>query len=351
MTRARIRPSCRERGRAQRDPGGTSLNCRARQPKNQALLRARFRVAFFLAILGLSALLGNTVALAVGFLGVACGLCSLAVARRRGCYLAHTFVVVDWLVFACVVALAGATESWLLITVPFLTAGHLGLSRHAEWPYLLAPTALLVIVLGIADPNFGGHKLVSVGMIVALVSGGVVAAQRLALGRQRRQQRRRFDPASGLYTAESFRDIASVRLSVAAARGHSLAVVHVRLEGLAAIGRLHSCSREALIRRTAEHLKAQLRDGDLAFRLSAAEFAVLLPGSSLAEASRLASKAAQISVDGIAAGRRLELLAGAAAFPEQPSLEQLLNAARESARASSVMTERVAPSAELAAAQ
>lgn len=319
---------------------------------NRALLRARFRIAFFVALAGLCALLGHTAAIAIALVGVACGLCSLGVARRGGSHWAHSFVVLDWLIFGCAVALAGQSESWLLVTVPFLVAGHLGLSPYAEWPYLLSPAVLLVAVLGIADPSFAGHTLISVTMVSALVGGGAIAAQRLKLGRKRRDQRRRFDPVSGFYSTESFQEIGAARFELAAARGQTLSLVYVRLDGVQAIGRLHAHSRDALVKRAAAAVKVRMQDGDLAFRLGAADFAVLLAGRSRSDAQRFAAEAASTAIDGIAGGRRLELSTGTSCFPEHLSLEDLLRAARESARATVIASPEVgASSAKLAAAQ
>lgn len=326
--------------------------CSTRHLANRALLRARFRVAFFIALAGMCALLGHKAAIAIALVGVTCGLCSLGVARRGGCHWAHSFVVLDWLVFGCAAALAGQSESWLLVTVPFLVAGHLGLSPYAEWPYLLSPAVLLVAVLGIADPSFAGHTPISVAMLIALVAGGALAAQRLKLGRKRRDQHRRFDPVSGFYSAASFHEIGAARFELAAARGQTLSLVYVRLDGVQAIGRLHTHSRDAIVRRAASAIKARMQDGDLAFRLGVADFAVVLPKRSRLDAQRFAAEAASTALDGIAAGRRLELITGTACLPEHTRLEELLRAARESARAAAVTSPQLgASSAELAAAQ
>lgn len=319
---------------------------------NRALLRARFRIAFFMALTGLSALLGYNAALATALVGVACALCSLGVARRGGCHGAHSFVVLDWLVFGCAAALAGQSESWLLVTVPFLVAGHLGLSPYEEWPYLLSPAVLLVVVLGIADPSFAGHTLISVAMVGALVGGGALAAQRLKLGRKRREQRRRFDPVSGFYSAESLHEIGATRFELAAARGQTLSLVYVRLDGVQTIGRLHAHSRDAIIRRAASAIKARMQDGDLAFRLGVADFAVFLPDRSKQDAQRFAAEAATTAIDGIAGGRRLELVTGASCFPEHRRLADLLRAARESGQATAIASPELgSSSAQLAAAQ
>jgi hypothetical protein len=102
--------------------------------------------------------LGHWEAAVPALLGVALGAYSVQVARTRHEDLAHTFAVLDWLLLGCALVFSGGAESWLLGAVPVLAMGQLAGAPRKEWPYLLAPTLLLLIVLAIADPSLGGSR-------------------------------------------------------------------------------------------------------------------------------------------------------------------------------------------------
>ena len=217
---------------AEPGPHGRALSRPPHRRRSQALLRSRFRTLLFPLLAVLACAIGHPAAAAPAVLGVLIGLLSGAVARRQGQRLALSFAVLDWLLLGCVLALAGGVHSWLLGAVPILTAGQLGVSPHHDWPYLLAPASLLVIVLAIADPSLGGNKTVSVAVFLLLVAGGVAAAYRIDPSRARRARPARIDAVTGFHTAQRLREVAAPRLQVAAAEQQPLSLVYVQLEHL-----------------------------------------------------------------------------------------------------------------------
>jgi GGDEF domain-containing protein len=104
------------------------------------------------------------------------GVWSISVARSRGRSLSHTFVVCDWLLLGLTLALSGGMGSPLLAAVPLLVIVQLLPSDKAEWPYLVGPSLLVAIVLAIADPSLGGHKVFALGALAGLVLAGWAAA-------------------------------------------------------------------------------------------------------------------------------------------------------------------------------
>jgi hypothetical protein len=106
------------------------------------------------------------------------GVWSISVARSRGRSLSHTFVVCDWLLLGLTLALSGGMGSPLLAAVPLLVIVQLLPSDKAEWPYLVGPSLLVAIVLAIADPSLGGHKVFALGALAGLVLAGWAAAHR-----------------------------------------------------------------------------------------------------------------------------------------------------------------------------
>jgi hypothetical protein len=110
---------------------------------------------------------------AAAALGV--GVWSISVARGRGRSLSHTFVVCDWLLVGLTLALSGGMGSPLLVAVPLLVIVQLLPSDKAEWPYLVGPSLLVPIVLAIADPSLGGHKVFALGALAGLVLAGFAA--------------------------------------------------------------------------------------------------------------------------------------------------------------------------------
>ena len=63
--------------------------------------------------------------------------------------------------------------------MPLLVVAQLLPSEKAEWPYLVGPSLLLPIVLAIADPTLGGHRIFALGALAGLVLAGFALAVRL----------------------------------------------------------------------------------------------------------------------------------------------------------------------------
>lgn len=333
-------------------PRGLALSRPPRRRRSQALLRSRLRTFLFLALAVLACAISHPAAAAAAVLGVLIGLVSGAVSRRQGQRLALSFAVLDWLLLGCVLALAGGVHSWLLGAVALLTAGQLGVSPQHDWPYLIAPTSLLMVVLAITDPSLGGSQVVSVTVFLLLVAGGIAAAYRIDQGGARRARPARIDAATGFHTAQRLREITAPRLQVAAAEQQPLSLVYLQLEHFeGSRGFLGARGGEALIKGVAQRLRGRLGPDDLAFRLAPDAFALVLPGRSLSEARALAAATAHEVSGGLIAGRRQTLATGAAAFPAAGSVEELLSVARGAARRATLDEQSTPQVAELAAAQ
>jgi diguanylate cyclase (GGDEF)-like protein len=323
-----------------------------RRRRNPALLRGRFRTLFFL-LLGVSALLlGHRVAVAPCLIGVVLGLSSVSVARARGNDLAHTFAVADWLLLGCSLALSGGAGSWLLGFVPVLALGQLAGTPRREWPYLLAPTLLLLIVLAIADPSLGGSRAGGVAKLVILVAGGWVAATRLRRAPAPRQRPARVDDTTGFYTGERLSELLTAGMESALAEHRPLSVVCLRLEHFGDCRDfLGSQGSEQLVKGVARRIERRLDADDRAFRVRSDSFVLVLPGRSLAEARELAAGTSHDVSTSLIAGRRQTLAVGAASFPTVRRLEDLLAAARDEAAPAATDRQVVRPPVPLAAAQ
>ncbi len=314
-------------------------------------MRSRFRTLLFLLLALAACAIGRPAAAAPAVIGLAVALLSIGVARFRGHRLAHTFVVLDWLLLGCALALAGGVHSWLLVAVPLLAAGHLGVSPRHEWPYLLTPALVLLVVLAIADPSLGGNRLAGAAIVVLLVGGGVVTAHRLTLQRSRRMRPASIDAATGFYAAHRLPEIARVRMELAAADGAPLSIVYLRLQHYDDSRSLLGARKsEALVKGVARRLQHGLSGADLAFRLPPDAFVLVLPGRSIAEARDLASAAARDVADSLIAGRRQTLAIGAASFPAVRSCRELLAIARDEARRAGLEAPAAPQAAELATA-
>lgn len=319
------------------------------RPPTPALLRSRFRVLFFLSLVLAACATGRSLAAAPALLGLAVALVSVGVARLRGHRLAHTFVVLDWLLLGCCLALAGGVHSWLLAAVPLLAAGHLNVSPRHEWPYLLMSASVLLVVLAIADPGLGGNRLAGVAIVVSLIGGGTLAAHRLAVQRRRHVRQARIDAVTGFYAADRLPEVARVRLELAAADNTALSLVYLRPQPCDT-GRSGGRTSEALVKGVARRLQQRLSPGDLAFRLPHDAFVLLLPGRSENEARQLARAAAEDVAANLMAGRRPTVAFGCASFPAVRSPRELLALAREEARSASLPPAPPAQAVELATA-
>ena len=302
-------------------------------------------------------------------IGAGAGLCSVMVARRRDEDLGHTFVVLDWLLLGCTLVFSGGADSWLLGALPLLAMGHLAGAPRREWPYLLAPSLLLLVVLAIADPSLGGNRLGGVAKVLVLAVGGWVAATRLPrAGAQRpqrapvqrprgavqrpRQRAARVDGTTGLYTGERLRDLLCAGMEAALAEHRPLSVVYLRLEQYEDCRNfLGPQGSEQLVRAVAHRVERHLGPDDRAFRVAPDAFVMTLLGSSLAEAHERAASVAHDVGGNLIAGRRQTLASGASSFPTVRRLDDLLSAAREDSEELEDRREPVPTVVRLAAAQ
>ena len=157
---------------------------------------------------------------------------SIRVAGKRPAELAHTFVVLDWALLGIALALSGGAESWLLVTVPFLAMGQLAGAPRGEWPFLVGPALLLVVVLVIADPSLAGSRFVR-------RQGGRAGRRRLRRGdpaqarpaaAHRRRSAPKVDESTGLSTGARLPGFLETTTAAALEQHRPLSVVFLRLE-------------------------------------------------------------------------------------------------------------------------
>ena len=315
---------------ASHDPDGATVSRPPRRRRNPALLRGRFRTLFF-ALLAIAALALGYWEAAVPALWAWCSVAySVQVARARDEDLAHTFAVLDWLLLGCTLVFSGGAESWLLAAVPVLAMGQLAGAPRKEWPYLLAPTLLLLIVLAIADPSLGGSRAGGVAKVVVLVAGGWVAATRLkrpparqpATGASRRDHRllhwraprgtaRRGDGRRARRASATERRMSAPRA----------------LPGLPRLPRAGAQRAARARRRTAHRAPPDGRRPGLS---RARRLVRAAPGRPFSgRGSQLAAEVAHDVSSDLIAGRRQTLAAGASSFPTVRRLPDLLAAARD----------------------
>jgi diguanylate cyclase (GGDEF)-like protein len=266
-------------------------------------------------------------AVAPALLGLVLGICSVKLAQRRGHSLAHTLVVIDWLLLGVVVVLSGGAHSWLLLAVPPLMVGHLSASPRADWPFLLAPALLLVIVVAIADPSLGGDKATGLARLFVLVTAGGIISHELHRPRQR-QRVVTVDGTTGFYTAERLQSLLADAMREATAQHDPLSVVCVRLDHFRdSQDFLGAQGSELLVRGVARRLKHRLRADDTAFRVSADTFILTLPGMTLPQARRVAAELCHDVAAELIERQRQTLSAGASSFPTVRGLDALLHEA------------------------
>ena len=323
-----------------------------RKRRDAALLRGRFRTLFF-ALLAVAALaLGHGYAAVPAAVGVLVGVWSIQVARARGNDLALTFAVVDWLLLGCALVFSGGAESWLLGAIPLLALCQLALSSSGEWPYLLAPTLLLLVVLAIADPSLGGSRLGGVAKVLVLAAGGWIAATRLRRAPARPRRISLVDTSTGLYTGERLDDVLTAAMADALQRHEPLSVVVLRLDHFKDTHDFLGPERsEELVRGVARRIQRRLAGDDTALRVRNDSFVLSLPGRALADARELAAEIGHDISSGLIGGRRQTLTIGAASFPTSPTLPDLLAAARDEAFAPQLIAEPAPSVIPLAAAQ
>jgi diguanylate cyclase (GGDEF)-like protein len=324
----------------------------SRTRRHPALLRGRFRTLFF-ALVALTALaLGYGFAALPAAVGVLVGLWSIQVARARGDHLAYTFGAADWLLLGCVLVFAGGAESWLLAAVPVLALGQLAASPRNEWPYLLAPTLLLLVVLAIADPSLGGSRAGGVAKVAVLAAGGWIAATRLRRGPQAPRRPALVDASTGLYTTERLDVVLEPRLEEALQTHQPLSIVVLRMDHFRDTRDFLGNERtEELVRGVSRRIQRRLGPDDTAFRVRSDVFLLSLPGRSLGEARELAAEIGHDVSGNLIGGRRQTLSLGASSFPTVRDARALITAARDEACVQVQVAEPVPTVVPLAAAQ
>lgn len=289
-----------------------------RRRPSPELSRGRFRTLFFALLLVSALALRVTPAALSAAAGLGLGVWSVSVARARGRSLAHTFVVCDWLLLGLTLVLSGGMGSPLLAALPLLVIVQLLPSDKAEWPYLVGPSLLVPIVLSIADPSLGGHRVIALGALAGLVLAGLAAAARLRRGPRRRGTAAApaVDPTTGFYTRSRLRLLLPAELAAAEAAHQPLTLVCVRLDRFRD---LHDFSGEqgceAVVQTVARRLKRTLGPDDLAFRLTPDTLAFTLRDRD-ARATRTWAQAAGHEVAGRLIDRHRQTLSfGCASYP------------------------------------
>ena len=298
-----------------------------RRRRSPALLRGRFRTLFFTVVFFVALALGHRSAAGVALAGVLLGVYSVRTAVVRGDDLAHTFAVVDWLVLGCTLALSGGADSWLLGAIPLLAMGQLAGTPRREWPYLLAPSLLLLLVLAIADPSLGSSRIGGVAKVLVLVAGGCVAATKLRQAPPRRARRpASVDDTTGFYTGARLESWLGASTQAALEEHRPLSIVFLRLQHFEDCRNfLGQDGTEQLVKGVARRIERRLTSDDRAFRVRADSFVLALPGHTLAEARELADGVAHDVSASLIGGRRQTLATGAASFPTVRRLDDLLD--------------------------
>lgn len=303
-----------------------------RKRRDPALLRGRFRTVFFAVVAVVALALGCGYASLPAAVGVLLGLWSVQVARSRDDHLSFTFVACDWLLLGCVLVFAGGAESWLLAAIPALALGQLAVSPRSAWPYLLAPTLLLLVVLAIADPSLGGSRLSAVAKIAVLAAGGWIAATRLRRAPETRRRPALVDASTGLYTAERLDDVLEPRMAEALETHEPLSIVVLRMDHYRDTRDFLGAERtEELARGVARRIQRALGPQDTPFRVRGDIFVLALPGRALDEARALAAGIGHDVSSSLIGGRRQTLSVGASSFPTVRDLSTLLASARDEA--------------------
>jgi len=313
------------------------VSAASRKRPSAELSRGRSRTLFFALLLLAAAALRVVPAGVVAAAGLGLGTWSVAVARGRGRSLSHTFVVCDWLLLALSAVLSGGVHSPLLLAVPFLVVAQLLPSDKAEWPYLVGPSLLCPIIVAIADPRLGGHKILSLAAFAGLVMAGLALAWRARRGTRRGTRRARqasapaIDPTTGFYSRSRLGALVPPELAAAEAAHEPLALVCVRLDHFRDLRDFSGeQGSEAAVQTVARRLKRTLGPDDLAFRLTPDTLAFTRRAND-SRAARKWAEAAVHEVSGQLIDRRRQTLSfGVAAYPPLRDARDLLDEALES---------------------
>ena len=307
------------------------MSPRRRRSPRPALLRSRLRLPFFAALAVVCLAAGYLPAAVVAGAATLVALASLQVARLRGDDYSLTFVALDWLALGLAVALAGGVASWLVLSVPVLAFAHLAASPRPTWPYLLAPSLLLVIVLAIAEPTFGGHRLLRTAELLTLIAGGAAGAARLRRT-PRRRQARSVDETSGFYSGRRLAELLEGVPRRCRRRPRTTQRRVPAPRALQGLPRLHGRDgSDVLVAAVARRLRRVLRGDDLAFRVADDVFVVALRERALPEARSIAAALAREVGAHPIDGHRLSLAWGVASYPAVRERVALLDEAREAA--------------------
>jgi diguanylate cyclase (GGDEF)-like protein len=301
--------------------------------RSPELLRARYRILFFLILTLMCCAAGGRASLAIASAGFVLALISWRVAVAQGPSLSMTFATLDWLVVGLTLALAGGTRSWLLFSLPLLTLAELIPSTRHERPFVVAPALAMLAVLLIADPALGSTRFLGVMKVAGLVFGGALPAVAAGQPRRRRQDVKRHVPAvdrtTGFSTLSRVADLLGPLLAEAAEEHEPLSVICVRLDAFPqTLTFLGPQRAEAVVAAVARRAQRRLRSGDLAFRVSQDTFLLALrgrlPGQARSEAAGLRHDVSSTVVE----QQRQTVSTGVASYPAARTLESLLREAQ-----------------------
>jgi diguanylate cyclase (GGDEF)-like protein len=300
--------------------------------RSPELLRARYRVLFFLIFTLMCCAAGGRASLAIASAGFVLALVSWRVAQAQGASLSMTFATLDWLIVGLTLALAGGTRSWLLFSLPLLTLAELIPSTRHERPYVVAPALAMLAVLLIADPALGSTRFLGVMKVAGLVVGGALPAGAPGQPHRRREVKRHVpavDRTTGFSTLSRVADLLGALLSDAAEEHEPLSVICVRLDGFPqTLTFLGPQRAEAVVADVARRARRRLHSGDLAFRVSQDTFLLALrgrlPGQARTEAAGLRHDVSSTVVE----RQRQTVSTGVASYPAARTLESLLREAQ-----------------------
>jgi diguanylate cyclase (GGDEF)-like protein len=301
--------------------------------RSPELLRARYRVLFFLVFTLMCCVVGGRASLLMAAAGLVLALASWRVAQAQGPSLSMTFATIDWLVVGFTLALGGGTRSWLLLALPLLTLAELVPSTRHERPYVIAPAVALLAVLLIADPALGGTRFIGMMKVAGLVVGGALPAVAAGQPRGRRHEDGHHvlavDRTTGFSTLSRVADLLGPLLAEATEDHEPLSVICVRLHAfpqtLAFLGPQRA---EAVVAGVARRLQRRLRSGDLAFRVSPDTFLLALRGRLPGQArNEAAGMRHDVSIT-VVEQQRQTVSTGVASYPAARTLESLLREAQ-----------------------
>jgi len=245
------------------------------------------------------------------------------------------------------------TEISLTIMAAYFFAGSLELARSTERFFARWPLFALFLIYGflfaVGAVESSLTELPEVGVVPLASWFGLVhfelivfsvgtAALVIALIRERRETRQRLlaetDEVTGVATRRALLERAEVALRRSQATGEPLSLVIFDLDRFKSINdRFGHSVGDAVLRRFGDTIRTVLRANDHVGRLGGEEFALLLPGTSLAEAFAIADRVrAAFEADGkILEGKEVgsTVSAGVTTAHRDSTMQSLLIAADE----------------------